>query len=224
MISAAWRRAPCTNTPASVRGGSPTATLAISVAVSIASQRRPVIPTPPIADCGLRIADRTLLLRFRNPESAIHNHEPTTSASPQLLQEADVWRVTVAHVEVPIERRRPRAGPLGPFDEHDGALARHVVESEVAGFVRRLEAIAVDVVDGRGAGLVVMHQRVGGARRQRPGAQPTTNGLHQGRLARPQLARQPDHRGRGEAPAELFTEPVQLVRAEAHRAPRPLRP
>src|SRR3989442_1425526 len=237
MISAAWRRAPCTNTPASVRGGSPTATLAISVAVSIASQR-PLIPTPP--QRGRRNAERGTSGErsvraariqpgrwrdlFRVPRSAFRVHEPSPDPSPYLLQLSDLGLITVTQPKVPIERRRPRAGPLGPFDEHDGALARHVVESEVAGFVRRLEAIAVDVVHGRGAGLVMMHQRLWGARRQRPGAQPTANGLHQGRLARPELAGQPDHNRRGEAPAKLFTEPVQLVRAEPHRAPHPLRP
>src|SRR3989441_11956942 len=186
MISAPWPRAPATTPPAWVRGGSPTATLAISVAVSIANQRPLFIPAPLQPECGVWNAecgmDRARFqtrgthpgsnpaLQFRTPHSTFHTHAPTARPSPQLLQQAHVWRVAVAEVEVPIQRRRPQARPLGPFDQHDGTLPRHVVESEVAGFVRRLEAIAVDVVDGRGAGLVVMHQRVGGARRQRPGA------------------------------------------------------
>src|SRR2546421_2434851 len=156
MISAEWRRAPCTNTPAPVSGGLPTATLAISVAVSIASHGRPFIPAP-----------------------------PTAIASPQLLQNANVWRVTVTQSKVPIERRRPRARPLGPLDEHDGALARHVLKPDIPRLLGRLEAITIDVVDGGGASVVVMYQRIRGARRQRPRPQATANRLHQGRLARP---------------------------------------
>src|SRR5437773_2012986 len=190
MISAEWRRAPCTNTPASVSGGFPTATLAISVAVSIASHGRPFIPAP-----------------------------PTAIASPQLLQNANVWRVTVTQSKVPIERRHPWARPLRPFDEHDGALARHVLKPDIPGLVGQLEAIAIDVIDGSGPSVVVMHQRIGGARRQRRGPQATANRLHQGRLARPQLAREPGH-GRGrQVAAQRFTEPVEVVRAEAHAAP-----
>src|SRR5205814_410442 len=185
MISAAWRRAPCTNTPASVSGGFPTATLALSVAVSIASQR-PFIPT---------------------------------RSSPYLLKNTDIRFVTVTQSKVPIERRRPRARPLGPLDEHDGALARHVLEPDIPGLLGRLEAITIDVVDGGGPSVVVMYQRVRGARRQRPRPQATANRLHQGRLARSQLARQPDD-GRGrQAAAQRLTEPAELVRAEAHAAP-----
>src|SRR5207245_8357985 len=100
MISAAWRRAPCTNTPASVSGGLPTATLAISVAVSMASQRPPFIPAPPI------------------PPSGIPSSYP--------LENTDVGLVTVAQVEVSIERRRPWARPPRPFDGHGGACAAAV--------------------------------------------------------------------------------------------------
>src|SRR5437660_10761427 len=107
MISAAWRRAPCTNTPASVSGGLPTATLAISVAVSMASHRRPFITAPPIPPSGI--------------------------PSPYLLENTDTHLVTMAHLEVPIERRRPWARPFRPFDEHDSALPRHVLESDVTG-------------------------------------------------------------------------------------------
>src|SRR2546425_9495318 len=70
--------------------------------------------------------------------------------------------------------RRPPRSTLFPyttlfrsFDEHDGPLADHVLEAQIARLVRRLEPVAVDVVDGDAAGLVVVHQGVGGARRQR---------------------------------------------------------
>src|SRR5437763_4254415 len=220
MISAACRRAPCTNTPASVSGGFPTATLAISVAVSMASQTPPINPSP-IADCGLRIAESMDERQIRNPQSAIRKHPPSGIPSPYLLENADVGFVTVTQVEVPIERRRPRARPLRPLDEHDGALARHVLKPDVPGLLGRLEAITIDVVDGGGASAVVMHQRVGGARRQGSRLQATADRLHQGRLARPQLARKPDD-GRGrQAAAQRLTEPAEVVRAKAHAAPHP---
>src|SRR5438270_450230 len=158
MISAEWRRAPCTNTPAPVSGGFPTATLAISVAVSMASQNPPINPSP----IG-----------------------PSLPFSPNFLQLPDIRGVTVAQPKVPIERRRPWARPLRPFDEHDGALARHVLKPDIPGLVGQLEAITIDVIDGNGPSFVVMHQRIGGARRRRRGPQATANRLHQGRLARP---------------------------------------
>src|SRR5437773_3787708 len=218
MISAAWRRAPCTKTPASVSGGLPTATLAISVAVSMASQTPPINPSP-IADCGLRIAESLDERQIRNPQSAIRNHGPSLPFSPNFLQLPDIRGVTVTQSKVPIERRRPRARPLRPLDEHDGALARHVLKPDVLGLLGRLEAITIDVVHGGGASAVVMHQRVGGARRQCSCPQATADRLHQGRLARPQLARKPDD-GRGrQAAAQRLTEPAEVVRAEAHAAP-----
>src|SRR2546425_3023100 len=77
--------------------------------------------------------------------------------------------------------RRPPRSTLFPyttlfrsFDEHDGPLADHVLEAQIARLVRRLEPVAVDVVDGDAAGLVVVHQGVGGARRQRLRPQPAT--------------------------------------------------
>src|SRR6266700_2410659 len=162
MISAAWRRAPCTNTPASVSGG-----------------------MPPDTEAGV-------------------------IPSPYLLENTDAGLVTVAQVEVSIERRRPWARPLRPFDEHDGAFARHVLKPDIPGLVGRLEAITIDVVDGGGTSFIVMHQRVSGTRRQRPGSQAAANRLHQGRLARPQLAREPDD-GRGcQVAAQRLTEPVEV--------------
>src|SRR5437016_12886758 len=181
MVLGACGRAPCSNTPASVSGGLPTATLAISVAVSMASQRPPFIPAPPIPPSGI--------------------------PSSYLLENTDVGLVTVAQVEGSIGRRRPWARPLRPFDKHDGAFARHVLKPDIPGLVGRLETITIDVVDGGGPSFIVMHQRVSGTRRQRPGSQAAANRLHQRRLARPQLAREPAD-GRG----------CQVARSEERRA------
>src|SRR5439155_16693569 len=120
--------------------------------------------------------------RFRIPHSAFRTHAPSARPSPYLLENTDVGLVTVTQPQVPIQRRRPCPRPLRPFDEHDSALARHVRESDVPGLVGRLEAVAVDVVDGSGSSFVVMHQRVRGTRRSRPRAQAAANRLHQSRL------------------------------------------
>src|SRR6266513_3226227 len=181
MSSAAWRRAPCTNTPASVSGGLPTATLAISVAVSMASQGPLVISTPP--QRGRRNVERgtdravvgpvcepresSAPHMFRVPCSAFRVREPSPATSPYLLQLSDVGLIAVSQPKVPIERRRPWARPLRPCDEHDGALARHVLKPDIPGLVGQLEAITIDVIDRSGPRFVVMHQRIGRAGRRR---------------------------------------------------------
>src|SRR5207245_9408368 len=125
-----------------------------SVALPIAGQTPPSKPSP-LANCGWRIAQSIDERPIRNPQFAIRNHGPSLPLSPNLLQLPDIRGVTVAQPKVPIERRRPWARPFRPFDEHDGALPRHVLESDVTGLVGRLEAIAVDVVDGAGRRFVI---------------------------------------------------------------------
>src|SRR5256885_9039177 len=96
------------------------------------------------------IDTRTVHSAFRTPHSAL--------VSPYLLKLPEVRLLPVAQFEVSIQRRGPRSRALRPFDQHDGSLAHHVVERQVARFVGRLEAVAVHVVDGTSAGrLVVMH-------------------------------------------------------------------
>src|SRR6266566_8953262 len=196
MISAAWRRVPCTCAPLSATGGRPTATLAISVALSMASQG-PLIPLP----------------------------HPQCGPSPYLFEHADIRLVTVAQLEVPIQRRRPRASPLRPLDQHDGSLPRHVVECQVARLVGRLEPVAIHVVDRTSVGcLVVMHEGVGGAGGEDAGAQALADRLDQRRFPGAELAGEPDDRSAGEVAPERLTEPLELVRGQAHDGrcrPRP---
>src|SRR5947209_12099973 len=164
-ISAAWRRAPCAWAPASTVAPVPTATLAMSVAVSIASQR-PLIPAPP--QCGMRSAECEIeqpgsILEagsgagppsdpLRIPHSAFRIREPAGASSRDLLQLPGVRIGTVAQFEVPVERRHPGTGALGPLDQDDGALAQHVLEAEILRLVRGAEPVAVDVVDGAATG------------------------------------------------------------------------
>src|SRR6266699_5799820 len=164
--------------PLCATGGRPAATLAISVAVSRASQMPPLIPTPP--KCGMRSAecgmDRALIyldcslpgsnhpLQFRTPHSAFHTPERSWVASSNLFQLPGVQFVTVPQLEVPIERRQPRPLALRPFDQHDGAVAHHVVEPQIPCLARRPETVAVDVIDQRASGRsVLVDQRVGRA-------------------------------------------------------------
>src|SRR3989441_5181606 len=180
-ISAAWRRAPCAWVPASTVAPVPTATLAMSVAVSIASQR-PLIPAPP--KCGMRSAECEIeqpgsILEagsgagppsdpLRIPHSAFRIREPAGASSRDLLQLPGARIGTVAQFEVPVERRHPGPAALGPLDQDDGALALHVLEAEILRLVRGAEPVAVDVVDGAatgggGGGAGGRHRGGGGA-------------------------------------------------------------
>src|SRR3989449_10593716 len=125
--------------PLCATGGRPAATLAISVAVSRASQMPPLIPTSPKcgmqnAECGMAIPGsmhgvafraRRRRGQFRIPHSALR-----IRLSPNLLQLSGVQFVTVPQLEVPIERWRPGPRAFGPFDQDDGPVAHHVVESQ----------------------------------------------------------------------------------------------
>src|SRR6266550_6892614 len=151
--------------PLCATGGRPAATLAMSVAVSRASQMPPLIPTPP--KCGVRNAECGMAMpgsipgvafrarrtrgQFRIPHSAFR-----IRFSPDLLKVPDVRLLTVAESEVPIQRRQPRPRALGPFDQHDGAVAHHVVEPQIPCLGRRPETVAVDVIDQRASGRSVL--------------------------------------------------------------------
>src|SRR5437588_12383287 len=116
-----------------------------------------------------------------------------------------------------VERRSPTARPLWPLDEDYRAFSDHVVETEIACLVGVTEPIAVDVIDGNRAGIVVVDQCVRGTRGARARAQTAADRLHQCRLARTQLTRQPDDHGSGEPGAEPLTEPAELARGNADR-------
>src|SRR5882672_12448151 len=120
-------------------------------------------------------------------------------------------------MKAPVERRRPCPAALGPLDQHDGTFANHVVEAEIACFVGMTEAVAIDMVDRRRAGMVMMDERVRRARGTRFGSQATADGLDQCRLPGSQLSRQPNDGGGAELAAEVLTEPAELARGEAHR-------
>src|SRR5213593_4315607 len=118
---------------------------------------------------------------------------------------------------MPVQLWSPASGSFGPLDQDDGALPDHVVEAEIARFVGLAQTVAIHVIDRNGAGVVTMHERVRGTGGPRAGAQAAADGLDECRLPRPQLSRQPDYRGRAELAAEVFTEPAELARGEAHR-------
>src|SRR5437879_11682898 len=115
--------------PLCATGGRPAATLAISVAVSRASQIPPLIPTSPKcgmqnAECGM---DRALVdfdcslpgsnhpLQFRTPHSAFRIPEGSWVASPNRFQLPGVGIRTVAYAELPIERGRTRTAGFGHY-------------------------------------------------------------------------------------------------------------
>src|SRR5437867_9470773 len=106
-------------------------------------------------------AARTKHGPLRIPHFAFRTHEPLARASPDLLQLPRVRLFAVAQAQVPIERWRPEARALRPFDEDDRALTHHVVEPEVTGLVGDREPIAVHVIYRRVGGVVMVPQRVG---------------------------------------------------------------
>src|SRR5437016_3803656 len=217
--------------PLCATGGRPAATLAISVAVSRASHIPPLIPTPP--KCGMRSAecgmDRALVdfdcslpgsnhpLQFRTPHSAFRTHEALHGLSSELLELAEVRCLNVRQVEVPIERWRPWPRALGPFDQDDGPVAYHVVESQVLRLGRGPEAVAVDVIDHAALGrAVLVDQRVRRTGGEPSSTQPPADRLDERGLAGAELTGQPDDDRRREFAAERLTEPVEGVRREAH--------
>src|SRR5437773_8570887 len=217
--------------PLCATGGRPAATLAISVAVSRASQIPPLIPTSPKcgmqnAECGM---DRALVdldcplpgsnhpLQFRTPHSAFRIPEGSWVASPNLLQLSGVQFVTVPQLEVPIGRWRPGPRAFGPFDLDDGAVAYHVVESPVLRLGRGPEAVAVDVIHHAVLGrAVLVDQRVRRTGGESSSTQPPADRLDERGLAGAELTGQPDDDRRRELAAERLTEPVEGVRREAH--------
>src|SRR5438445_6324932 len=222
-ISAACRRAPGAWAPASTVAPLPTATLATSVAVSIASQP-PLIPTPPNAERGTRKSEQEPAVLFRVPNSAFRVPELDGDSSRHLLEMSDVGRVAIAQFQVPLERRQPRGGALRPLHQNDRALSQHVLERQVLGLVRRAEAVAVDVVDGNAGDVVVVHQGISRAGGEGAGAEATADRLDEGGLAGAEVARQADHGRRAERAPQRFTEPAELVRVETHGAPGLPRP
>ena len=65
----------------------------------------------------------------------------------------------------------------------------------------------------------MVDQRVGRAGGKRPCAQAAARRLDEGRLAAAQVAGEPDHSRGAEAAAEVLTEPLELVLAQAHDVP-----
>src|SRR5712692_4728184 len=116
---------------------------------------------------------------------------------------------------MPVERRRPTPCPFRPLDENHRAFPDHVVEAEIACFVRLTQPVAVDMIDRGHAGIVVVHQRVGWTGCPRSRAETAADRLHERGLARAQVTRQPDHSGSREPGADLLTEPAELARGRS---------
>src|SRR2546423_392057 len=186
--------------PLCATGGRPAATLAISVAVSIPSQKSDIRPRS-IADCGLRIANSKGDRQIRSPQSQIRNREPSALPSPNLLELPDVRLLPVAQLKVSIERWRPGPRAFGPFDQDDGPVAYHVVESQVLRLGRGPEAVAVDVIHHAVLGrAVLVDQRVRRTGGESSSTQPPADRLDERGLAGAELTRQPDDgRRRGRA-------------------------
>src|SRR5216110_1124113 len=161
--------------PLCATGGRPAATLAISVAVSRASQTPPINSSPQTRNAKRETRNRRADPRATVPRSAFplprfsrsafRVHTPSARGSPNLLELPGVQFVTVPQLKVPIERWHPGPRAFGPFDQDDGPVAHHVVESQVLRLGRGPEAVAVDVIHHAVLGrAVLVDQRVRGPR------------------------------------------------------------
>src|SRR5436309_8248697 len=211
--------------PLCATGGRPAATLAISVAVSRASQTPPINSSPQTRNAKRETRNRRADPRATVPRSAFplprfsrsafRVHTPSARGSPNLLELPGVQFVTVPQLKVPIERWHPGPRAFGPFDQDDGPVAHHVVESQVLRLGRGPEAVAVDVIHHAVLGrAVLVDQRV-----RRPGGessspQPPADRLDERGLTGAELTGQPDDDRRRELAAERLTEPVEGVRRE----------
>src|SRR2546427_12408899 len=116
-----------------------------------------------------------------------------------------------------MERWRPGPRALGPFDQDDGPVAYHVVESQVLRLGRGPEAVAVDVIHHAVLGrAVLVDQRVRRTGGESSSTQPPADRLDERGLAGAELTGQPDDGRPRELAAERLTEPVEGVRREAH--------
>src|SRR5437899_6508044 len=126
-----------------------------------------------------------------------------------------------------IQRRYPCTTAFGPLDQDDRRFFDHVLESKIPSLVDGAKAITIDMINGSTAGVVVVHESVGGTGREGAGAESSADRLHQGGLPRAQVPGEAEHRGRAEAAPQRFTEPVESVLVEEHAAcllpPRRLR-
>src|SRR6266581_6685639 len=177
--------------PLCATGGRPAATLAISVAVSRASQTPPITALP---KCGMRSAECGMdhPLQFRTPHSAFRTPERSWVASSNLFQLPGVQFVTVPQLKVPIERWRPGPRAFGPFDQDDGPVAHHVVESQVLRLGRGPEAVAVDVIHHAALGrAVLVDQRVRRTGGESSSTQPPADRLDERGLTGAELTGQP---------------------------------
>ena len=119
--------------------------------------------------------------------------------------------------DVETVRRERRPGALRPFDQHQSAL-RRLLPAEFGEFRRALHAVEIGVNDGKGLGLIDLHQGEGRARRLQPGIAGETADQRagEGGLARAEIAAQrheiagPDHvrpvpaPGRGSRPRQAI--------------------
>src|SRR5262245_28025192 len=100
-------------------------------------------------------------------------------------------------------RRQQRPGFLGPLDDRDAVAVDHLFEPEVCELGHGGRAVGVDVMDGEATAILVDEDE-GRACRARRDPEPVREALDEARLARAQLADEPDDVARAERPSQTL--------------------
>src|ERR1700752_1341699 len=109
------------------------------------------------------------------------SNDPPSRVGPVAEQEFDLEAAS----------RQQRAKTLGPFDQRD-SLAEGVLDAELPGFLRRFQAVKVEMPDRRLTKLVDLHQCEGRARHLLRTVARTDEAACKTRLAGAEIALQGD--------------------------------
>src|SRR6266545_8306711 len=95
-----------------------------------------------------------------------------------------------------------------PLHQDRVTFGREPLPVKVRGFVRRTQAVAIEVKDRTAAPLIAVHQGVGGTGGRREDAESARDSLNEGRLPRSELALEGEQRARRERAAQR--DPLRL--------------
>lgn len=107
--------------------------------------------------------------------------------------------------------REEIARALRPLDEYEGLRLEHVIPADVLKVLRSLQAVEIDMVDGRPGRLIFVNDRERRAADIDDDAVSGTDGARERRLAGTQIARQRNQKRRLDLPPQTRAPFSQLV-------------
>src|SRR5699024_1866393 len=99
----------------------------------------------------------------------------------------------VVKVDVPVASGQPPGAALGPFDQHDAAVAKQVFQTEIKYFLTVAETVQIKVMDVQAANAVAFYEPVAGAFDPAIKTHRAQQAAHQGGFPHAQIARQVHH-------------------------------